>query len=107
MGLCNSPDIFQERMSDMFANLEYICAYIDDLLCVTSGSWTEHLNKLEAIFEHLQEAGLKVNAKKSFFGKDSLEYLGYWVTREGIQLLEYKVSAIRRIAVLTNKKQLP
>jgi len=106
MGLCNSPDIFQERMSDMFADLEYVRAYIDDLLCVTSGSWTDHLNKLEAIFERLLEAGLKVNAKKSFFGKDSLEYLGYWVTRDGIQPLETKVSAIRKIAVPTNKKQL-
>ena len=106
MGLCNSPDIFQERMSDMFADLEYVRAYIDDLLCVTSGSWTDHLNKLEATFECLQEAELKVNVKKSFFGKDSLEYLGYWVTRDGIQPLETKVSAIRKIAVPTNKKQL-
>jgi hypothetical protein len=30
-------------------------------------------------------AGLKVNAKKSFFAKDELECLGHWVARKGIQ----------------------
>ena len=29
MGLCNSPDIFQEKMNDLFAGLDYVRAYID------------------------------------------------------------------------------
>ena len=32
MGLCNSPDIFQEKMSILMGDLEYVRAYIDDLL---------------------------------------------------------------------------
>ena len=32
MGLCNSHDIFQERMFELFLDLEYVQAYIDDLL---------------------------------------------------------------------------
>ena len=90
----------------MFADLEWVQAYIDDLLCITTGNWDDHLEKLDQIFQCLSDVGLKVNAKKSFFGKDSLEYLGYWVTREGIQPLETKVSAIRKIEAPTNKKQL-
>ena len=39
MGLCNSPDIFQEKMGDLFADLETVIAYIDDLLIVTKGDW--------------------------------------------------------------------
>ena len=35
MGLCNSPDIFQEKMSELMTGLEPVRAYIDDLLCVT------------------------------------------------------------------------
>jgi hypothetical protein len=31
MGLCNSPDIFQERMYEIFSDLEYVCVYIDNL----------------------------------------------------------------------------
>ena len=106
MGLCNSPDIFQERMSELFADIENVRAYIDDLLCLTCSTWEDHLCKLDIIFQRLQSAGLKVNAKKSFFGKDALEYLGYWVTRDGIKPLESKVTAIRKIAIPKTKREL-
>ena len=106
MGLCNSPDIFQERMSNLFSDLENVRAYIDDLLNITSGDYNDHLNKLEIIFQRLQKAGLKVNAKKSFFARSELEYLGYWITREGIQPLPKKVEAIHNIATPTKCKEL-
>ena len=31
MGLKNSPDIFQEKMSDLMKGLEFVRTYIDDL----------------------------------------------------------------------------
>jgi hypothetical protein len=47
MGLCNSPDIFQEKMSVLMHDLELVCqAYIDDLLVITSDSYSDHLEKL-------------------------------------------------------------
>ena len=45
MGLCNSADIFQEKMSELFTGLEYIRAYIDDLLIISKGSFEDHLEK--------------------------------------------------------------
>ena len=69
-----------------------------------TGNQDNHLEKLDQIFQCLSDAGLKVNAKKSFFDKDLLKYLGYWVTREGIQPLEAKGSAICKIEAPTNKK---
>ena len=47
MGLCNSPDIFQEKMSELLIGLDTVRVYIDDLLHVTKVSWTEHLSILE------------------------------------------------------------
>jgi Reverse transcriptase (RNA-dependent DNA polymerase) len=85
MGLCNSPDIFQEKMSVLMHDLEYVRAYIDDLLVITGQSYTDHLEKLGEVLSRLQNAGLKVNAKKSYFAKPELEYLGYWVTRKRYQ----------------------
>ena len=49
---------------------------------------------------------MKVNATKSFFARAELEYLGFWITREGIQPLPKKVEAIQRLAAPTTKKQL-
>ncbi len=106
MGLCNSPDIFQEKMSTLMEELEYVRAYIDDLLCLTKADFQDHLDKLEAVFVKLRDAGLKVNAKKSFFAKPELEYLGYWITRQGIQPVQKKVQAIQEIAAPKDKRQL-
>jgi hypothetical protein len=66
----------------------------------TKGSFEDHLDKLEAVLIKLQGARLKVNANKSFFAREGLEYLGYWTSRDGIQPLTAKVEAIQRIALL-------
>ena len=106
MGLCNSPDIFQEKMSGLMEDLEFVRAYIDDLLVITSGSYEDHLAKLEEVFLKLRNAGLKVNMKKSFFARAELEYLGYWITRDGIQPTANKVHAITNIAPPKSQKEL-
>ena len=38
MGLCNSPDIFQENMSELLVSLDTVRVYINDLFHVTKGS---------------------------------------------------------------------
>jgi Reverse transcriptase (RNA-dependent DNA polymerase) len=81
MGLCNSPDIFQEKMSELMYGLENVRAYIDDLLVISTGTYSEHLTDVEKVLAQLQDAGLKVNAGKSSFAQGELEYLGYWITR--------------------------
>ena len=106
MGCCNSPNIFQEKMSTLVQDLEYVRAYIDDLLIITTNSYEDHLDKLRSVLLKLHEAGLKVNAKKSFFAKEELKYLGYWITREGIQPVTSKINAISNIAAPKNKKEL-
>ena len=103
MGLCNSPDIFQEKMSTLMSDLEFVHSYIDDLLATTMSTWEDCLECLELVFQCLTNAGLKVNAKKSFFGRPELEYLGYWISRQGIQPIAKKVEAIQNIAAPKNK----
>ena len=104
MGLCNSPDIFQEKMSELMVGLEFARAYIDDLLVITTVSFSDHLDDLEEVRSRLSESGLKVNAPKSFFGRTELEYLGYWITQDGVKPLSKKVEAITNLAPPTNCK---
>eukprot|EP00957_Ditylum_brightwellii_P086153 6555253-Ditylum_brightwellii.AAC.1 len=68
-------------MSKMFADIKEVCAYINNLLLISNGDWGSHLQKLDKVLVRLKCAGLKVNAQKSFFGHQELEYLDYWVTR--------------------------
>ena len=106
MGLCNSSDIFQEKMNELFHDLEYVRAYIDDLVIISNGNFQDHLNKDKMNSKNFKAAGFNINAEKCFFVRDNLEYLGFLITRQSIMPLPDKVQAIKDIAVPTNKRQL-
>ena len=90
-------------MNELFVGLDNVRAYIDDLLILSNSSWENHLNDLDKVFKRLKNAGLKVNAKKSFFGRPELEYLGFWITRKGIMPLPKQVQAIQKLALPKTK----
>ena len=77
MEVANSPDIFQQKMNDLFHGFEFICAYIHDLLILTKGYWTDHIQKLEVTLTKLKGKGLKCNIERYFFGKTKMEYLNF------------------------------
>ena len=106
MGFGGSADIFQAQMMDLMASLDYVRAYIDDLLIITRGTLDDHLSKVETVLARLREAGLKVNAAKSFFCTHEIEYLGYILTREGIKPQPKKVQAILALMPPNNVKEL-
>jgi hypothetical protein len=107
MGLSISPDVFQEKMSELMSGLDFARAYLDDLLIPsTEKGFDKHLNKLEQVLTWFQEAGLKINAVKSFFAQTSLEYLGYNISKEGLRPSQKKVEAILQIKAPTTRKQL-
>ena len=105
-GLCNSPEIFQENMSELFVGLDTVRVYIDDLLYVKKGSLTEHQNFLKEMLTRFKKYGIKFNASKSCFGSHKCEYLGYPVTRDDVMTKPKKVEAIKSIAVPKTRKQL-
>ena len=106
MGLCNSPDIFQEKMTLLLEGLDSVRVYIDDVLHVTKGTWEEHITGLDEILSRIQSAGLKINARKSYFGVDKLDYLGYTISTEGISPIPKKVEALKAISIPKTRKQL-
>ena len=67
------------------ASLEYVKAYIDDLLSITKGSFEDHLDELDAVLYRLDKAGLQINISKSSFAQTEIKYLGYLLTREGLK----------------------
>ena len=76
------------------ATLEWIKVYLDDLLIITRDNFEDHFDKLRQVLQRLKDAGLRINADKSIFGSDEVEYLGYILTRNGIKPQREKVSAI-------------
>jgi hypothetical protein len=102
MGVACSPDIFQAKISELMATLEFVKAYIDDLLCITEGDLDDHLAKLKLVLQRLQDANLKVNAVKSNFCAIETKYLGYILSREGIKPQPKKVQSILALTLPTS-----
>jgi Reverse transcriptase (RNA-dependent DNA polymerase) len=72
---------FNNMLTLMFG-LEFARAYLNDLLVVSKDTFESHLIHLEEVSTRLASAGLKINASKSHFCCDELEYLGYSLTGE-------------------------
>ena len=106
MGIYGSPDIFQAKMMELMSTLEFVRAYIDDLLCITKGDLEDHLAKLKLFLTRLQDANLKVNAHKSFFCTIEMEYLGYILTQDGIKPQPKKVQSILALTPPKSVKEL-
>ena len=87
-------------------DLQNVCAYLDDILVTTAGSFEDHFKHVELVLQHLTDAGFAVYLRKSLFAVNKIDYLGYWVTHRGIQPQPKKVEAIMRLTPPTTKRQL-
>ena len=81
-------------MSKLTQDLEYLKNCLDDLLVLTNKTFKYHLLKLELVLARLLNDGMRVNASKSKFFAEQIEYLGYWITRQGIQPVYKTIEAI-------------
>jgi Reverse transcriptase (RNA-dependent DNA polymerase) len=105
MGSIGSPDIFQ-AINDIMGDLANVRAYLDDILVTTAGSFEDHLKHVELVLQRLTDTGFAVNLHKSSFAVTEIDYLGYWITRCGIQPQPKKVEAIMWLTPPTTKRQL-
>ena len=52
----------------------------------------------------LKEKGIKYNIEKLFFGQTEIEYLGFWVTCDGVKPINMKSEAIINMKPPTFRK---
>ena len=87
-GLMNVPATFQRLMQRVLSDLDdeeptFADAYIDDTL-LFSKTLQEHVRHLCSVFQRLREANLKLKLCKCHFLHESVGYLGYIITSEGL-----------------------
>ncbi|UYV64354.1 hypothetical protein LAZ67_3000369 [Cordylochernes scorpioides] len=92
-GLCGAPATFQRFINEVLWGLDFVFPYLDDIL-VASKSEEEHESHLRAVFSRLDQYGLRINQAKTVVNVNNVEFLGYWITPEGIRPTESKVQAI-------------
>ena len=68
---------------------------MDDII-IFSDTKEEHLKRLEAVFQKLCAAGLKLKPSKCFFFREEIEYLGHVVSGKGISTNPKKIEAVSK-----------
>ena len=84
-GLANSPSTFERLMENVLRGHQWkeLLLYMDDIIS-TSSNFDEGLERLERVFQRLQDANLKLKPLKCTFFQKSVRFLGHIVFEEGI-----------------------
>jgi hypothetical protein len=107
-GLTNSPATFQTMMNDIFREEiaeGWVVIYMDDIL-VFSKDKNEHQEQVKRILKKLRQHQLSLKAKKCYFEKEEIEFLGLIISEKGIRMDPHKVKAITDWPTPTTKREL-
>ena len=94
-GVTNAPATFKRLKDDCLGelNMNWCIVYLDDIIILSQDA-SSHIERLEAVFQILAKAGLKLKPSKCDFFKKRIKYLGYIVSEEGVSTGPMKVEAV-------------
>ena len=95
MGLKTSGACFSRLLSHIFQEdlFDEMVTYLDDIL-VYSDTFDSHVKKLDLILTKLSKNNLKLRYEKCSFFKTSVNYLGHYLTKDGVTVDPQKYEVI-------------
>ncbi|KAK3571632.1 hypothetical protein QTP86_015370 [Hemibagrus guttatus] len=106
-GLTNAPAVFQALINGVFQDLlgKWVIAYIDDIL-VYSTSMEGHVRHVREVLSRLQQHHLYVKLEKCKFYRTTVTFLGYVISRQGVEMDAVKVQAVTEWSSPTTVREL-
>ncbi|XP_045782686.1 uncharacterized protein K02A2.6-like [Maniola jurtina] len=104
-GINAASEIFHRVMTEIFADLEGVLVFVDDIL-VYGETEEIHNKRLYKVMQRAREVNLKLNKDKCKFSVKEVCFLGYVFTKEGAKVDQEKVKAIVNMPTPTNVKEL-
>ena len=105
--LTNAPATFSSLMQRCLTELifQILLVYLDDIIAY-SGTFKEHLDRLNRVFVHLKEHGLKVKPTKCCFLRERATYVGHQLSADGVSPDPDKIAAVAEWKVQASVKEL-
>jgi len=105
-GLCNAPATYSRVMNLVLRGLNWdiVLAFLDDILTLGK-TFKGHLGNLAVIFERLRFYQLKLKPKKCVLFQKRVEFLGRWVSEEGIEMTEDHISVVKNWSTPTTTRE--
>ncbi|WVZ23582.1 hypothetical protein V8G54_002126 [Vigna mungo] len=106
-GLTNAPATFQGLMNDVFKDYlrHFLLVFFDDIL-IYSKDLPHHLSHLHSVLLTMRQNSLYAKKSKCYFGVERVEYLGHFITKEGVSTDPAKILAVQNWPIPTSLKQL-
>ncbi|XP_051784512.1 uncharacterized protein K02A2.6-like [Erpetoichthys calabaricus] len=104
-GVASVPAIWQKAIEQVLQGIPGTQCYLDDIL-VTGADDREHLENLGKVLNRRADFGLRVNKNKCEFFKNSIEYCGHQIDKEGLHKCKNKIEAVLKAPKYQNVPQL-
>ncbi|KAI2642436.1 Transposon Tf2-8 polyprotein [Labeo rohita] len=102
-----SPSVFQTFMNEVFREYlhRFVVVYIDDIL-IYSRNQAEHRQHVQQVLHKLRQHSLFLKLEKCEFHQSTVQFLGYNISAEGVQMDQGKVNAIQKWPLPNSVKEL-
>ena len=106
-GLTNAPALFQNWMNGVFKPFlrKFVLVFFDDVL-IYSDSVQNHWQHLEAVVTTMRQHQMYLKESKCSFAQPKVEYLGQFISAEGVQTDPRKIEVISKWSVPKTIKEL-
>lgn len=92
------------RVLQKFLN-KNVFVYVDDV-CLWSSNMDEHIALIKRVLKQLIRCNIKLKAEKCKFVQNHIRYLGYKISKKGLEIDEQKTLCIEKYPIPKNLKEL-
>ena len=104
-GVSSAPAIWQKTMDEILHDIPGVVCFYDDIL-ITGCDVEEHDRRLKLVLARLAERGVRLRKQKCAIRVDRVRYLGYSISRNGLEPNQDKVQAILKASAPKNVQAL-